>query len=76
MTAGAGRSDDGWTTVPARSRPVSAAGKAADTDEASKKQRQNAAKRDAVKAAKAEAEAERLARLQAHRLERMREQII
>ncbi|VDC06064.1 unnamed protein product [Peniophora sp. CBMAI 1063] len=72
--------DDGWTTVPSRSRPASAAGANkpgpahSESDEPTKKQRQNAAKRDAQKAAKEEAERERLARLAKHKreLERVR----
>ena len=76
--------DDGWTTVPSRSRPASAAGAAkagsgAEDAEPTKKQRQHAAKRDALKAAKEDAERDRLARLAKHKreLERVRsEQMI
>ena len=79
-SAGRKTDDDGWTTVPSRSRPASAAGlnktqnQSDDQSEPTKKQRQNAAKRDAQKAAKEDAERERLARLAKHKreLERVR----
>ena len=80
-SAGRKTDDDGWTTVPSRSRPASSAGankpgpqSDADNSEPTKKQRQNAAKRDAQKAAKEEAERERLAKLAKHKreLERVR----
>jgi hypothetical protein len=69
--------DDGWTTVPTRTRTQSGTRKAEESEsEPTKKQRQNAAKREAEKAAKAEAEADRQARLSRHRLDRLREQMI